>query len=156
MPLPIVGFYWKRAVIILTGGSDYGHYAVDVVESARYRNHSDDSTVSPRDFGGRSRLVASLYAINDCIAIIDCMASITIRNLETETKRKLKIRAAMNGRSMEQEAREILKSTLAQTSRRKANLAERIHEIFGPLGGVELERLPRDPVRDPDWLAERE
>ena len=84
------------------------------------------------------------------------MASITIKNLETDTKRKLKIRAAMNGRSMEQEAREILKSALAQTSKRKTNLAERIREIFGPLGGVELERLPRELIPDPDWLADRE
>ena len=79
------------------------------------------------------------------------MASITIRNLEAETKRKLKIRAAMNGRSMEQEAREILKSALAQTPKRKANLAERVREIFRPMGGVDLERLPREPIRDPDW-----
>jgi antitoxin FitA len=84
------------------------------------------------------------------------MASITIRNLEAGTKRKLKIRAAMNGRSMEQEAREILKSALAQSSKKKANLAERIREIFGPLGGVELERSPREPIRDPDWMAESE
>jgi plasmid stability protein len=84
------------------------------------------------------------------------MASITIRNLEADTKRKLKIRAAMNGRSMEQEAREILKSALAQTSKKKANLAERIREIFGPLGGVELERLPREAIPDPDWIGERE
>jgi len=84
------------------------------------------------------------------------MASITIRNLDETTKRKLKIRAATNGRSMEQEAREILKSVLAQTSKRKANLAERIHEIFSPLGGVELERFPREPIRDPAWLDERE
>ena len=96
------------------------------------------------------------YAIIDCTAIIDGMASITIRNLEPDTKRRLKIRAAMNGRSMEQEAREILKSTLAQTAKKKANLAERIREIFGPLGGVELEHLPREPIREPDWLAERE
>jgi len=96
------------------------------------------------------------FAIIDCTAIIDRMASITIRNLATETKRKLKIRAAMNGRSMEQEAREILKSALAQTSKKKANLAERIREIFGPLGGVELERLPREPIPDPDWVGERE
>lgn len=84
------------------------------------------------------------------------MASITIRNLEEATKHKLKIRAAMNGRSMEQEAREILKNVLAQTPKRRSNLAERIHEIFAPLGGVELERLPREPVRDPDWLTEGE
>ena len=38
------------------------------------------------------------------------MASITIRQLPETTKRKLRIRAAQHGRSMEQEAREILKS----------------------------------------------
>ena len=84
------------------------------------------------------------------------MASIVIRNLDETTKRKLKIRAATNGRSMEQEAREILKSTLAQGARKKAHVAERIREIFDPLGGVELERMTREPVRDPDWLAQRE
>jgi len=84
------------------------------------------------------------------------MASITIRNLEEATKRKLKVRAAMNGRSMEQEAREILKSVLAQTAKKKANLAERIREIFAPLGGLELERLPREAVREPDWLTQEE
>ena len=84
------------------------------------------------------------------------MAMIIVRNLDETTKRKLKVRAAMNGRSMEQEAREILKSTLAQTSKKYANLAERVRAIFSPLGGVDLERLPREPIRDPDWLAERE
>lgn len=81
------------------------------------------------------------------------MASIVIRNLDEATKRKLKIRAATNGRSMEQEAREILKTALAQSSRKRANLAERIQEIFSPLGGVDLERLPREAIRDPEWLT---
>ena len=84
------------------------------------------------------------------------MANITIRNLEENTKRKLRIRAAMNGRSMEQEAREILKSVLAHAPRKQSNLAERIRDIFGPLGGVELEHLPREPIRDPEWAACRE
>jgi len=84
------------------------------------------------------------------------MASIVIRNLDEPTKRKLKIRAAMNGRSMEQEAREILKSALAHTSKRKANVVERIREIFAPLGGVELERVSREAMRDPGWLTQRE
>jgi plasmid stability protein len=95
-------------------------------------------------------------AIIDCNDIIDCMASIVIRNLDEATKRKLKIRAAMNGRSMEQEAREVLKSALAQTSKKKSNLADRIREIFSPLGGVELERLPREAIRDPEWLTQGE
>lgn len=82
------------------------------------------------------------------------MASITIRNLEETTKRKLKVRAAMHGHSMEQEAREILKSALAKAPKPQSNLAERIRAIFEPLGGVELEPLPREPIRDPDWLKD--
>lgn len=78
------------------------------------------------------------------------MASITIRNLEETTKRKLKIRAAMHGRSMEQEAREILKSALkSEASKSGANLAERIHRRFARLGGIDLEPFPRGPIRDP-------
>lgn len=83
------------------------------------------------------------------------MASITIRNLEETTKRKLKVRAAINGRSMEQEAREILKSALRQKTQKPrtgADLAEAIHRRFARLGGVELEPLPREVMRDPDWL----
>ncbi len=78
------------------------------------------------------------------------MASITIRNLEEATKRKLKVRAAMNGHSMEQEAREILKSALKTTpSKSGANLAEAIHRRFARFGGVELEPFPRGPIREP-------
>lgn len=86
------------------------------------------------------------------------MASITIRNLEESTRRKLKIRAAMHGRSMEQEVREILKSALRQKPQEKpksgAELVKQIRAIWEPLGGLELEPLPRDPIRDPDWLKD--
>jgi len=79
------------------------------------------------------------------------MASITIRKLEESTKRKLKIRAAMNGRSMEQEAREILKGALKSPPPKSgANLAESIHRRFARFGGVELEPFPRGPIREPD------
>lgn len=37
------------------------------------------------------------------------MASITIRNLEDDTKHRVKLRAAQHGRSMEEEARDILR-----------------------------------------------
>ena len=86
------------------------------------------------------------------------MASITIRKLEESTKRKLKVRAAMHGHSMEQEAREILKSALRQQQNEKpktgADLVRSIRRRFEPLGGVELEPLPREPIRDPDWLKD--
>lgn len=82
------------------------------------------------------------------------MASITVRNLEEATKRKLKIRAARNGRSMEQEVREILKGALQQQPKTGADLVKRIRAIWEPLGGVELEPLPRELVRDPEWLKD--
>lgn len=82
------------------------------------------------------------------------MASITIRKLEESTKRKLKVRAAMHGRSMEQEAREILRNALRQRPRTGADLVKAIRRRFAPLGGVELEPYPREPIRDPDWLKD--
>ena len=94
-------------------------------------------------------------AIIDCNAIIDCMASITVRNLKETTKRKLKMRAAANGNSMEQEIREILDSASEQTAPSQktgtgADLAESIRRRFARFGGVELEPLPRTPIRDPE------
>jgi len=77
------------------------------------------------------------------------MASITIRQLEETTKRKLRIRAARHGRSMEQEAREILKSALSQPEEQSKDLGKAIRDIFAPLGGVELQIPPRGPIRDP-------
>ena len=77
------------------------------------------------------------------------MASITIRQLPEATKRKLKIRAAEHGRSMEREAREILQAELAKTAEEPKNIVKAIRGIFEPLGGVELEIPPREPIRDP-------
>ena len=42
------------------------------------------------------------------------MASITIRNLEEPLKARLRIRAATHGRSMEEEARDILRNVLTR------------------------------------------
>jgi antitoxin FitA len=88
-------------------------------------------------------------AIIDCSDIIDGMASITIRQLPETTKRKLRMRAAQNGRSMEQEAREILKNELSKTPVTGKDLVKSIRDIFEPLGGVDLQIPPRGPIRDP-------
>ena len=77
------------------------------------------------------------------------MASITIRQLEENTKRKLRMRAARHGRSMEQEAREILKSALSQPEEQPQDLVEAIRRRFAKYGGVELNIPPRGPIRDP-------
>ena len=42
------------------------------------------------------------------------MASITVRNLDDDLKRRLRIRAAQHGRSMEQEARDMARGILKE------------------------------------------
>lgn len=76
------------------------------------------------------------------------MASITIRNLDDGVKRKLRVRAATNGRSMEEEARTILRAAVDEEDS-KRGLGTRVHELFKPLGGVKLEIPPREPMREP-------
>ena len=77
------------------------------------------------------------------------MASITIRNLQDGVKRRLRIRAAHNGHSMEEEVRQILNNALSQELSAPINLASAIRSRFAPLGGAELELPPREPMRDP-------
>ena len=77
------------------------------------------------------------------------MASITVRNLEDGLKQRLRVRAAENGRSMEQEARDILRAALDEDATPVRNLGTAIHELFRPLGGVDLEIPPREPMREP-------
>ena len=74
------------------------------------------------------------------------MASITIRKLDDEVKTRLRIRAAGNGRSMEEEARLILREAVNRKTGPE-NLASAICARFAPLGGVELELPPREPPR---------
>jgi len=74
------------------------------------------------------------------------MASITIRRLPEQTKRKLRIRAARNGRSMEQEAREILQDVLQKSESQPLNLGEEIRKRFEPFGGVDLKIPKREPI----------
>lgn len=82
------------------------------------------------------------------------MASITIRNLDDPLKALLRVRAAQNGRSMEEEVREILRATLAKPKPQAKNLAEAIHQRFAAFGGVDLATLPRDALREPPDFSE--
>jgi antitoxin FitA len=81
------------------------------------------------------------------------MATLTIRQLDDKTKSKLRVQAAHHGRSMEEEAREILRSALTTVRPQKKNLAESIRQRFAAFGGVELELPKRDPVRQPPDFA---
>jgi plasmid stability protein len=96
-----------------------------------------------------SKASCPVYAIIAVNAIIDDMASITIRKLPENTKRRLRLRAARNGRSMEQEAREILQAAVNQSAKPPEDLAEAIRRRFAPFGGVELKIPPREPIPEP-------
>lgn len=71
------------------------------------------------------------------------MATITVRNLDDDIKELLRISAAKNGHSMEEEARMILKQALVKKPPRYG-LGTRIHQHFAASGGIELEIPPRD------------
>jgi plasmid stability protein len=79
------------------------------------------------------------------------MASMTIRNIDDETKRRLRLRAAANGHSLEAEVREILNSAASVTRQATAktglDLFRGIREVVEKYGGVELEIPPRTPMR---------
>lgn len=77
------------------------------------------------------------------------MTSITIRKLDDAIKARLRVRAARHGRSMEEEAREILKSGLKEEPVQISNLAQAIRRHLEPLGGVKLKLPRRAPVRKP-------
>ena len=76
------------------------------------------------------------------------MASITIRNLDEGVKRRLRVRAAENGRSMEEEVRDILGRSVGPPPPPK-DLGRAIHARFAALGGVDLELPERGPMRPP-------
>jgi plasmid stability protein len=72
------------------------------------------------------------------------MATITIRNLDDKVKRQLQVRAALNGRSMEAEARETLSQLINEDhAEPRQALGTAIHNRFVRFGGVELQIPPR-------------
>ena len=81
------------------------------------------------------------------------MASITIRNLDEQTKAQLRVRAAHHGRSMEEEARNILREAVSGGERARSDLAEAIGRRFEPFGGCEIELPSRAPMRTPPKLG---
>jgi plasmid stability protein len=78
------------------------------------------------------------------------MATITIRNLDDDLKERLRVRAALRGRSMEEEVRSILRQAVGGVSGPK--LLELSRATFGPKHGVELELPSRTGDRPaPDF-----
>ena len=77
------------------------------------------------------------------------MASMTIRNIDENLQARLRVQAAQHGRSMEDEAKDILRAALSAEPSRSQSLVEAIRARIEPLGGVELDLPSRDAIRQP-------
>lgn len=82
------------------------------------------------------------------------MASITIRNLDDDIKQRLRVRAAEHGRSMEEEARDILRRVMGAADS-PHDLAAAIRARVAPAVRTDLELPAREPMREPPHLGRR-
>ena len=75
------------------------------------------------------------------------MPSMTIRNIDEQLKSRLRVQAAHHGRSMEDEARDILRVALStQGEATGQKLIESIRRRITPLWGIDLELPVRDSI----------
>lgn len=80
------------------------------------------------------------------------MVSMLIRHVDEALHARLKASAAAHRRSVEEEARELLRAAVArQDSPPRENLATLARRLFGPTGGIDLDIPPREgaPERSP-------
>ncbi len=76
------------------------------------------------------------------------MASLTVRNIDESIKAGLRMSAAEHGRSMEEEARQILKQFLLR-KRSSAGIGTCISRRFAVIGGADLPDAHRTGPRRP-------
>ena len=74
------------------------------------------------------------------------MTAISVRDLDDRVAARLKVQAALNGRSMEAEVRAILTEAVAPQSGEGLNLAQMIGRRFSAIGGAELHIPPRSDL----------
>ena len=80
------------------------------------------------------------------------MAQFLVRDLEDSVKARLKRRAERNGRSMEEEVRDILRNAAKDENRPAPKLGSRIAARFSKTGLVaDLPELRGQPPRWPDF-----
>ncbi len=72
------------------------------------------------------------------------MASLTIRNIDDDLKRKLQVRAARNGRSMEQDLRLALQDLVADERKPRLRSEAEARVISGQLRA--LAQPPLEPI----------
>jgi antitoxin FitA len=66
------------------------------------------------------------------------MSTLIVKNLETSLKEKLHLAAVSHGRTMEEEARNILHEHFKE-SFPGCGMGDRMHARFSAIGGIELE-----------------
>lgn len=76
------------------------------------------------------------------------MAALTIRNVDDVTKTALRVRAAQHGVSMEEEARRILRESLARQSS-PTSLGQRLLQRFGRVASEDFALPERHAPRPP-------
>jgi plasmid stability protein len=84
----------------------------------------------------------------------ETMAQLLVRNLENEVKAKLQRRAKRNGRSMEEEVREILRDAAKVEDQSRKGLGTRIASRFRKIGlrkGEEIPELRGFTLEPPDF-----
>jgi plasmid stability protein len=74
------------------------------------------------------------------------MEHLTIHNLDENIKARLEKQAKEHGRSLEEEAKEILRHALTEQEN-PLNLATMIERRFAPFGDFELPEISREPMR---------
>jgi plasmid stability protein len=82
------------------------------------------------------------------------VAQILVRNLENEVKARLQRRARRNGRSMEEEVREILRDAAKNERGQRKGLGTEIAELFRGIGlkpGEEIQELHDIKLQIPDF-----
>lgn len=76
------------------------------------------------------------------------MSDITIRNLEDRLKCRLRVLAAKNGRTVEEEVKAILHESMGEFSPRP-DLYDLIRSEVDEIGGVDLDLPPRELAPEP-------
>lgn len=82
------------------------------------------------------------------------MAALTIRNVDDALKAQLRIRAAQNGVSMEEEARRILREALTRACNPPTPMGQRLLSRFADVASDELEVPARQTPRTPPQWGE--
>ncbi|MBW4555686.1 MAG: plasmid stability protein [Trichormus sp. ATA11-4-KO1] len=75
------------------------------------------------------------------------MTNITIFNIDDNIKYLLQERASKNGRSLEEEATEILRLALCENQQQPVNIVNMIEKRFSHLGDFELGEITRESMR---------